>query len=82
MRLELEKQEFLRYLIDDYNDGRSKSFYCISCQLIPLDKLKKVLEDTKAVIVEARDVKEKAEIVRAAILGLAGELQVDLKLRR
>ena len=81
-RLETEKQKFLRHLIDNYDEGRSKSFYCTSCQLIPLDKLKEVLADAETKITEDTDIKEKAKLVRAAISNLADSLQIDLKLRK
>ena len=81
-RLEMEKQKLLRYLIDNYDEGRSKSFYCTSCQLIPLDKLKEALVDVETRIAEATDIKEKAKLVRAAINSLADNLQIDLKLRK
>ena len=81
-RLEAEKQKFLRHLIDNYDDGRSKSFYCTSCQLIPLDKLKEALADAETTITVDVGIKEKAKIVRAAISHLAGTMQIDLKLRK
>lgn len=81
-RLEIEKQRFLRHLIENYDEGRSKSFYCTSYQLIPLDKLKQALVDAETKITEDTAIKEKAKIVRAAISNLADVLQVDLKLRK
>ena len=81
-RQEMEKIKFLRHLIDNYNDGRSKSFYCTSCQLMPLDKLKEALKDAETKIADAADIKEKAKLVRAAISKVADSLQIDLKLRR
>jgi len=82
VRLEIEKQELLRHLIDSYNDGRSKSFYCTSCQLIPGDRLKEALADAETKITGDATIKDKARIVRAAISNLADSLQVDLKLRK
>ena len=82
VRLEMEKQEFLRHLIDNYNDGRSKSFYCTSCQLIPLDKLREALEDAEVKVTQATDIKEKAKLVREAISNMADSLQIELKLRK
>ena len=81
-RREVEKQKFLRHLIDNYNEGRSKSFYCTSCQLVPLDKLKEALVDVETRIAEATDIKEKAKLVRAAISRIADNLQIDLRLRK
>jgi len=81
-RLEIEKQKLLRHLNDNYNEGRSKSFYCTSCQLIPLDKLKEALVDAETKITEDTSIKEKAKLVRAAISNIADSLQIDLKLRK
>ena len=82
IRLEIEKQRLLRHLLDNCNEGRSKSFYCTSCQLIPLDRLREAVADVEASLTECVDIKEKAKMVRAAISNLADSLQIDLKLRR
>ena len=78
----MEKQKFLKYLIDNYDEGRSKSFYCTSCQLVPLDKLKEALAEAEVKIAEDTHLKEKAKIVRAAISHMAESLGIDLKLRK
>ncbi len=82
VRLEMVKLEFLRHLIDNYDDGRSKSFYCTSCQLVPLDKLREALEIAKTKMAVASDIKEKAKLVKAAINNMADSLQIHLKLRK
>jgi len=79
---ETEKQEFLRHLIDNYDEGRSKGFYCTSCQLIPLDRLREALAEAETEIAEGADIKERVKLVRAAIGNLADTLQIDLKLRK
>ena len=81
-RLELEKLEFLRYLIKNYDDGRSRGFFCLSCQLVPLDSLKEVLANEETSITGTADIKEKARTVRAAISGLADRLGISLKLKK
>ena len=80
--LELEKQEFLRYLIANYDEGRSRSFYCLSCQLVPLDSLKEVLADVEVSLTGTADIREKAKTVRVAISDLADKLGISLKLRK
>ena len=82
VRLESEKQKLLRHLIDNFDEGRSRIFYCTSCQLIPLDRLKEALADAETRMVENTGIKEKAEIVRAAITDMADASQIDLKLRK
>ena len=82
VRVEMEKQKLLRYLLDNYNDGRSMSFYCTSCQLLPPEKLKEALAEAEAEMTADTDIKEKAGLVRAAINKLADALRIDLKLRK
>jgi hypothetical protein len=81
-RLEMEKLKFLEYLLNNYDEGRSKSFYCTSCQLVPLDKLKKTLDQAEAGITRETPPKDKAKVVRAAISNMAESLEIDLKLRK
>jgi len=81
-RREMEKQEFLRYLLANYDEGRSKSFYCTSCQLVPLDKLKEALKETETEITRDTPLKEKARILRALINRTADGLGIDLRLRK
>ena len=82
VRVEMEKQKLLRYLLDNYNEGRSKSFYCTSYQLIPPEKLREALTEAEAEMTADTDIKEKAKLVRAAINKLADKLGIDLKLRK
>ncbi len=79
-RREEEKIAFLKTLLENYNDGRSKSFYCLSVQLLPLEQLKKALAEQQ--IDSDAAMKDRARLVREAFNALAGENGVELKLRR
>ncbi len=81
-RLEMEKQEFLEYLLANYDEGRSKSFYCTTSQLVPLSKLKEALKEAEAEIARDAPLKEKARALRALISGMADGLGIDLRLRK
>ena len=81
-RLEMAKMELLSYLLEHFDEGRSKTFYCTGCQLLPLDSLKAALAEAEMTINESADIKEKSQLVRAAISRLADALSVDLKLRK
>ena len=81
-RLEMEKLKFLAYLINNYDEGRSKSFYCTSCQLMTWDKLKLALKEAEAELTRDTPLKEKAKTVRVAIGRMAESLGIDLKLRK
>lgn len=38
-----QKVELLKYLLENYNDGRRKSFYCLAVNLLDLEDLKRVM---------------------------------------
>lgn len=80
--LEAEKQKVLLFLLDNYDDGRSKLFFCTACQLIPLPKLKEALETIKSKIPAGADKKKKAKVTRAMLNKTADSLKIELKLRK
>ncbi len=82
VRVQNEKETLLQYLLDNYDEGRSKSFYCTSLQLLPLLELKKAISTAKAKLVSITDIKEKTKLMRQAISVLADSLKIDLKLRK
>jgi hypothetical protein len=75
-----ERQVVLRRLTSGFDDGRSRSFYCIACQLLPLASLNLTLatadEDTNV------PVKERARTMRTLLSELAERAGVDLELRK
>jgi len=66
------------YLVN-YDDSRSKSFFCISCTLLPLDKL---IETHKFIdsLGESLVVNEKNKLLKEKLLLIANNLKIDLKL--
>jgi hypothetical protein len=43
-----KRKEVLSYFLNNFDDGRSKSFFCISCTLLPLDELQQLYEFSKS----------------------------------
>ena len=80
--IEAQKQKVLLYLLDNYDDGRSKLFLCTACQLIPLLKLNEAIETIKGKTPEDADKKKKAKIARSTLNKAADSLKLDLKLRK
>ncbi len=81
-RQEMAKMELLDYLLEHFYEGRSKTLYCTSCQLLPLDSLKVALDEVEIGIRKSADIKEKPRLVRAAFNRSADTLGIDLKLRK
>ncbi|MDD5509976.1 MAG: DUF3795 domain-containing protein [Dehalococcoidales bacterium] len=82
VRRENEKQEILRYLLANYDEGRSKSFYCTGCQVLPPDRLREAVSGIETGIAGGSGIKEKAKAIRTAIIHLADTLKIDLGLRK
>ena len=78
---EIRKQDLLRHLLDNFNDSRSKGFYCTAVQVLPFDRLNVAVADIEATISQSTDIKEKARLMREAIAKLATSLSIDIKLR-
>jgi len=73
-------------LLADYNEGRSMSFYCRACALMPPDLIRQGIGEMEGMLanqqVDGSNLKEKAKAMRAAIQNLASQAGIDLKLRK
>ncbi|HPB16540.1 MAG TPA: DUF3795 domain-containing protein [Clostridia bacterium] len=38
-----QKEEVLKYLLNNYNDGRSKNFYCLAVNLMDINDIKEII---------------------------------------
>ncbi len=78
-----EKVEILEFLIKNFNDGRTKSFYCLAVNLLSLSKLKVIIGEIKKKISKL-DLEEKNKI--KLIIDLfeteAKKENISLKLRK
>ena len=67
--------KLLEGMLDNFDDGRSKSFYCKSAALLDLttleDSLNKAIQKTKTENIKANDSKTKARILKDILDGLA-----------
>ncbi len=73
--------DILEHLITNFDNGRSKSFFCQTCTLIPIESLDKIIHQSK-MIDNSFDIKEKNKVIREIILEIAEGLEIDLKLRK
>jgi hypothetical protein len=73
------RMEILANFLTDYDDGRSKSFFCLSCTLLPTDKLQESLDYIKNQD-GSLTIKEKNKMLVENLRSIADSLQIDLKL--
>jgi hypothetical protein len=73
--------EILNDLLSNFDDGRSKNFYCISCALLQLDKLQKTHEYA-CNLNNGIVTKEKSKLIEKYLTKIADSLNIDLKLNK
>lgn len=78
-----EKVEILRFLIENYNDGKRKNFYCIAINLLKLADIKEIVETINTSIApQDIDLKVKVLQVVALFEAKAKEQNIKLTLRK
>ena len=75
------RKSLLVSLLDDFNDGRSKSYYCIAATVMDIDELKSALEEASA-RPEPLNIKDKARMMHSILDEIALEKGYLLKLRK
>jgi hypothetical protein len=83
---EFEKQQktrekLVRSMLSEFNDGRSKTFYCIAATVLEIGELKSVLEEAREKSM-GLDVKEKSEVMHSLLNKIAENKGYLLKLRK
>jgi len=78
--------ELLKKMLEDFNEGRSKSFYCIAIALLPIKDLEQALEESEEIIknkiINLEDLKTKSKILKDKINEIANKKKKELKLRK
>jgi len=81
-----ERRLLLERLLATYNEGRSMSFFCRACALMPPDLVRQAIDETEELLVrkevDGSDLKAKAETMRLTMENLASRADIDLGLRR
>lgn len=78
-----EKVDILEFLIQNYNDGKRKSFYCIAVNLLSLDDLRGVMSDIKKKLTPLDiGLKNRIQQIAGLLESKARKRNVELKLRK
>jgi len=76
------KIEILEDLIENYNDGRRKGFYCLAVNLLEFKDVEEIMANIKSDVTPQMTVKEKAAKVVALFQSIADEKGIYLKLQK
>jgi hypothetical protein len=86
LREQGKRRQTLENLLENYNEGRSCSFFCVATALMPPDLVNKAGNDTKKSLanndIDESDMKARAKLARAVFQDHATKADVDLKLRK
>jgi len=81
-----ERMELLEEMLREFNEGRSKSFYCMAATLLSVENIRKSIESAKKKVdtlgINREDLKNRAKILKEIINDFALKEHVNLKLRK
>jgi len=75
------KENLLRAILAEFNEGRSKTFYCTAATVLEIDELESVLENARAKS-KGLDIREKSEVMHSLLNEIANNKDYSLKLRK
>jgi hypothetical protein len=82
LKEQIERQRLVEKLLRDYNEGRSMSFYCTVCAIMPIELVNQAIRESKKILsreqVDESDVKSKAKILKETIKDLALKTSINL----
>ncbi|MFC1978968.1 DUF3795 domain-containing protein [Chloroflexota bacterium] len=78
---QLVREHILKQMLEQFNEGRSKSYYCIAVTVMDKNESEQALEEVKQKS-EGLDIKTKAELLHSILDDMAQEKGYLLKLRK
>jgi hypothetical protein len=75
------REQLLREMLAEFNEGRSKTLYCIAATVLEIGELETVLNEARAKA-KGLDLKEKSEIMHSLLDEVANKNNYLLKLRK
>jgi hypothetical protein len=79
--IQKQREHILKEMLRDFNEGRSKSYYCIAATVLDLEELKEAVARAKNES-EGMDIKEKSKILHLILDAVALKNKYSLKLRK
>ena len=75
------REKLLKEMLKDFNEGRSKRYYCIAATILEIDELKEVLGEAKEQS-NGFGIREKSKILHSLLDSVADKKNYFLKLRK
>ena len=78
---QLIREKLLKEMLQEFNEGRSKTFYCIASTVMEIEELETALSEAKKQS-EGLNIKEKAKVLHQSLNNIAERKNYYLKLRK
>ena len=80
-KVQKQRKELLKEMLQEFNEGRSKSYYCIAATVLEIDELKRALDEARECFREM-DSKGRSGSLHSILDKVAGQKGYYLKLRK
>ena len=80
-RVQKRREELLEAMLEEFNEGRSKTYYCIASTVMEIGELEDALKQARATA-RNLDLKGKSKLLHGILDGVAEKRQYHLKLRK
>ncbi len=80
-RSQEQKEELLKQMLQEFNEGRSKNYYCIAATVLETDELKKALDEAMDDAGEM-DIKGRSKKLHSILDKIAAQKGYHLRLRK
>ena len=75
------REQLLKEILMDFNEGRSKSYYCIAATVLEVDELREALVNARNAS-QGLEIKEKSRVLHSILDEVAEKKNYTLKLRK
>ena len=76
------REQLLKDMLSEFNEGRSKSYYCIVATVFDIDGLKNAIKEAKTRSKDIKDIKQKSKLMHSILDEIAGKKGYILKIRK
>jgi hypothetical protein len=80
-KIQKQREYLLKEMLRDFNDGRSKSYYCIAATVLEIEELKEALARAKKES-DGLNIKGKSKVLHSILDNIAKKENYFLKLRK
>jgi len=80
-RVQKTREQLLKAMLRDFNEGRSKSYYCIAATVLKIEELRDSLSEARKQSV-GLEIKQKSRVLHSILDAVARKRNCVLKLRK